>query len=69
MKGILEFDLLDEQESFDAAVNATKVLADLNRFANELRKIWKYEILTDEQQILVDQIRDLFYEELGEHVD
>ena len=67
MKAILEFNLPEDQHDFDFAVQGSKMYSALWDISQELRKLWKYEELSDEEFKMVERIRDKFYEILDEN--
>lgn len=67
MKAKLEFNLPDDQNEFDMAVQGGNMYAALWDISQELRTLWKYEELSEEEWKMVERIRDKFYEILGDH--
>ena len=67
MKAILEFNLPDDQHEFDLAIQGSKMYVALWDISQELRTLWKYEELSDEEFKIVERIRDKFYEILDEN--
>ena len=67
MKATLEFNLPEDQEEFDCAVKSTKMFFALTEIKNELRAIWKYEELKENQFEMVERIREKFFEILLEN--
>ena len=68
MKAVLTYDLPEEEEEFRAAINAGKTEAALWSIAYDLlRPIWKHRDLNEEQQKLIDEIYDGFWDVLKEH--
>ena len=67
MKATLEFNLPDDQHEFDLAVQGGKMYSALWDISQDLRKLWKYEELSEEEWNMVERIRDKFYEILNEH--
>lgn len=65
MKAKLSFDLETDQTEFEIAVNAGKMYCALFDIKTELRRLHKYEDLTEDQHKLLEQIRDFFYESVG----
>ena len=70
MKVTLEFDLNKdgEQEALDICQEAGSVKSGLYEFQQALRSIYKYEDHTDEVSAMVERIRVLFYDSLGEYL-
>jgi hypothetical protein len=67
MKATLEFNLPDDQHEFDLAIQGSKMYSALWDISQELRTLWKYEELSEEEWKMVERIRDKFYEILGDH--
>lgn len=67
MKATLEYNLPDDQHEFDLAVQSGNMYSALWDISQELRTLWKYEELSEEEWKIVERIRDKFYEILGDH--
>lgn len=67
MKAILEFNLPDDQHEFDLAVESGRMYSALWDISQELRTLWKYEELSEEEWNMVERIRDKFYEILDDN--
>lgn len=67
MKARLTFNLPDEQHDFDVAIQGSKMYSALWDISQELRRLWKYEELSEEQFEMVERIRDSFHSILQEH--
>ena len=67
MKATLEFNLPEDQAEFDFAIQGSKMYSALWDISQELRTLWKYEELSEEEWNMVERIRDKFYEILQEH--
>ena len=67
MKATLEFNLPDDQHEFDMAVQGGKMYLALWDISRELRTLWKYEELSEEEWKMVERIRDKFFEILDDH--
>lgn len=67
MKARLTFNLPDDQHEFDLAIQGGKMYSALWDISQELRTLWKYEELSEEEWKMVEKIRDKFYEILGDH--
>lgn len=67
----LEYDLPEEDYELSLALNAGKVHAAASEFANYLRQLYKYESdqYSPEQNKLIEQIRNRFWEEFGDLLD
>jgi hypothetical protein len=67
MKAVLKFNLPEDQVEFDFAMQGSKMYSALWDISQELRTLWKYEELGDEEWKMVERIRDKFYEILDEN--
>ena len=67
MKATLKYNLPDDQFEFDNAVKSTKMFFALTEIKDELRSIWKYEELKENQFEMVERIREKFFEILQEN--
>jgi len=67
MKAIIEYNLPDDQFEFESAVKSTKMFFALTEIKDELRAIWKYEELKENQFEMVERIREKFFEILQEN--
>jgi hypothetical protein len=67
MKVKLEYNLPDDQFEFECAVKSTKMYFALTEIKEELRAIWKYEELKENQFEMVERIREKFFEILTEN--
>ena len=67
MKATLKFNLPEDQAEFDFAVQGSNMYSALWDISQELRTLWKYEELTDEEFKIVEKIRNKFYEILDEN--
>lgn len=68
MKAILEFNLPEDDAEFYCATKGTDMLNALFEIQVELRKLWKYEELNEDEWKMVERIRDSFHAIL-EHND
>lgn len=69
MTATLTFDLPEEQEEFETAVNGQKYRSVLSELDNYLRGRLKYSDLTDEQYKIHEEIREKLWGELNnEHI-
>ena len=66
MKAKLIFNLETDQTEFELAVNAGKMYCALFDIKEYLRRLEKYEDLTEDQYKLLDQIREFFYETIND---
>ena len=71
MKGILEFDLNDHDESlaFIRASKATKAYIALLKIQEELKRTWESCELTEDQDFIVTQLKDLINAIVEDHVN
>lgn len=60
MKATIEFNLPEEDAEFYCATKGTEMLNALWEIQQELRKIWKYEELSDGQYEMIERIRESF---------
>ena len=67
MKATIEYNLPDDQFEFDNAVKSMKMFFALTEIKDELRSIWKYEELKENQFEMVERIREKFFEILQEN--
>jgi hypothetical protein len=67
MKAKLTFNLPEDQAEFDFAVQGSNMYSALWDISQELRTLWKYEELSDQEWKMVERIRDKFYEILDDH--
>jgi hypothetical protein len=67
MKANLEFNLPEDQHEFDLVVNASGMYNALWDINSELRKIWKYEELNQDESNILGRLRDSFHAILQEN--
>lgn len=67
MKATLEFNLPDEDGEFYCATKGTAMLNALWEINTELRKLWKYEELNEDESNMVERIREKFFDILQEN--
>lgn len=67
MKAKLTFQLPEDQAEFDFAVQGSKMYSALWDISQELRTLWKYEELKDDEFKMVERIRDKFHEILDDN--
>lgn len=67
MKGVLEFNLPEEQSEFRDAQNGSGYLGVIQEFDNYLRGIIKYgsEGITEQQLEVYEKVRDKLHEEMN----
>ena len=67
MKATIEFNLPDEDAEFYCATKGQAMLNALWEINTELRTLWKYEELNDEEWKIVERIREKFFDILQEN--
>lgn len=67
MKATIEFNLPEDKYEWENAVQADAMFACLWDVQQELRRLWKYEELSEEQFKMVERIRDSFHSIIQEH--
>ena len=67
MKAKLTFNLPEDQDDFDFAVQGGKMHLALWDISQELRTLWKYEELDEKEWDMVERIRNKFYDILDDH--
>jgi hypothetical protein len=67
MKATLEFNLHDDQFEFDCATKSIRMWKALTEINTELRSIWKYEELKENEFKMVERIREKFFEILTDN--
>jgi hypothetical protein len=67
MKATLEYNLPEDKHDFDLAIQGATMYSALWDISQELRTLWKYEELSEEEWKMVERIRDKFYEILDEN--
>lgn len=67
MKAKLTFDLPEDKYEWENAIRADAMFCALWDVSQELRTLWKYEELSEDEWNMVERIRDKFYEILSEH--
>jgi hypothetical protein len=67
MKATIEFNLPDEDAEFYCATKGTAMLNALWEINQELRKMWKYEELNEDEWKIVERIRNSFNDILQEN--
>lgn len=67
MKAKLTFDLPEDKYEWENAMRADAMYSVLWDLSQELRTLWKYEELSEEEWNMVERIRDKFFEILDEH--
>ena len=67
MKARLTFNLPEDQAEFDLAIQGSRMYSALWDISQELRTLWKYEELKQEEWDMVERIRNKFFEILEDH--
>ena len=62
MKATLEFNLPDEDAEFYCATKGQAMLNALWEIQTELRTLWKYEELNEDEFKMVERIREKFFD-------
>jgi hypothetical protein len=65
-KAILEFNLPEDRDDFRYAINGEAYREALNNIRQDVRKIWKYRELPQEQWDLVDEIYQMINQRIDE---
>ena len=63
----MTFNLPEDQAEFDFAIQGSKMYSALWDISQELRTLWKYEELSEEEWKMVERIRNKFFEILDEN--
>lgn len=63
----MTFNLPEDQAEFDFAIQGSNMYSALWDISQELRTLWKYEELSEEEWKIVERIRNKFYEILDEN--
>ena len=71
MKAVLEFNLPEDGDDFRYAINGEAYREALNNIREDVRQIWKYNSLPQEQFDLVDRIYQMINQRIneGEHAN
>jgi len=65
-KAILEFNLPEDGDDFRYAINGEAYREALHNIREDVRQIWKYRALPEEQWNLVDEIYQMINERIKE---
>ena len=65
-KAILEFNLPDDGDDFRYAINGEAYREALHNIREDVRQIWKYRALPEEQFNLVDEIYQMINQRINE---
>jgi hypothetical protein len=66
MKAILEFNLPEDGDDFRYAINGEEYYIALRNIKEDVRQIWKYRELPEEQWNLVDEIYQMINQRINE---
>ena len=66
MKAVLEFNLPEDGDDFRHAVNGEQYFTALHNIREDVRQIWKYNSLPEEQFDLVDRIYQMINQRINE---
>ena len=66
MKAVLEFNLPEDGDDFRYAINGEAYREALNNIREDVRQIWKYRKLPEEQFNLVDEIYQMINQRINE---
>lgn len=67
MKAILEFNLPEDEAEFYCANKGTAMLNVLWEIQQELRKLYKYEELNEDEYKIVERLRDFLNDSLNDN--
>jgi len=67
MKATITFNLPEDQAEFDFATQGSNMYSALWDISQELRTLWKYEELKQEEWDMVERIRNKFFEILDDN--
>jgi hypothetical protein len=67
MKAILEFNLPEDEAEYYCANKGTAMLNVLWELRDELRKMYKYEELNEDEWKIVERMRDFLNDSLNNH--
>jgi hypothetical protein len=67
MKASLQFDLREDQHTFDCMMNAINMHSVLLELKEHLRAIDKYHDLTDDQYQMIGDLREYLQNEINEN--
>ena len=67
MKATLKYNLPEDEFEFNCAVKSTKMYFALTEIKEELRAIWKYEELKENQFEMVERLREKLFEILNDN--
>lgn len=67
MKAIIEFNLPEDEAEFYCATKGTAMLNVLWELQQELRKLYKYEELNEDEYKIVERMRDFLNDSLNDH--
>lgn len=62
----IEYDAFEEREEMEDAINAWRYSLALHNIKQEVRKIWKYKDMSEDQQKIVDEIYEYICDQVHE---
>ncbi len=65
-KAILEFNLPEDGDDFRYAINGEEYYIALRNIREDVRQIWKYRVLQNDQFDLVDEIYQMINQRINE---
>ena len=66
MKAILEFNLPEEGDDFRYAINGEEYFLALNNIREDVRQMWKYQELSENEYKIVDEIYQMINQRINE---
>ena len=66
MKAILEFNLPEESDDFRYAINGEEYFLALNSIREDVRQMWKYQELSENEYKIVDEIYQMINQRINE---
>ena len=66
MKAILEFNLPEDSDDFRYAVNGEEYYHALNIIREDVRQMWKYQELSENEYKIVDEIYKMINQRINE---
>lgn len=66
MKAILEFNLPEEGDDFRYAINGEEYFLALNNIREDVRQMWKYQELSENEYKIVDEIYKMINQRINE---
>ena len=66
MKAILEFNLPEDGDDFRYAINGEEYFLALNSIREDVRQMWKYQELSENEYKIVDEIYKMINQRINE---